>query len=188
MRPNWLEASATRYVLVLTGATPTAWGASLPAAVAAVDPNLPVVNMQTMAEKLGTSIGQARFVATLAGAFAALAVVLAAVGVFGVMVYAVSQRTGEIGLRMALGATTADVFGMIVADGLRPVAVGIGLGVVGAVIVGRALASQLFGVAPVDPLRLAAAATALVAVVVVAAALPAWRAMRVDPIGALRTD
>ena len=161
---------------------------ALAAAVTAVDPNLPVVGVQTMAEMLGTSIGQARFLATLAGGFALLAVVLAAVGIYGVMAYAVAQRTTEIGVRMALGAKTSDVFGLIVGDAVRLAAAGVVVGVGGAVLAARALAAQLFGVAPTDPLRLAGAAVALVGVVVVASVVPAWRAMRVDPIEALRAE
>lgn len=174
--------------IVLAGATPAAWAAPLRAAVAAVDPNLPVVGVQTMTEMLGTSIGQARFLATLAGGFAILAVVLAAVGIYGVMAYAVAQRTTEIGVRMALGAKTSEVFRLIVGDGMRLAAAGVVVGVVGAVFAARALAAQLFGVAPTDPLRLAGAAVALVGVVVMASVVPAWRAMRVDPIEALRAD
>ena len=185
--PYWHLAEGGMNI-VLSGATPGAWAAPLRAAVSQADANLPVVGVRTMAEMLGASIDQPRFLATLAGGFAALAVVLAALGIYGVMAYAVAQRTTEIGVRMALGARASGVFRLVVGDGVRLAAIGVVLGVVGAVLAARAIATQLFGVVPTDPLRLAGAAAALIAVVVVACVVPAWRAMRVDPIEALRAD
>lgn len=174
--------------IVLAGATPAALAGPLRAAVAAVDPNLPIIGVRTMDERLGLTIGQERFLATLAAGFAALAVTLAGIGIYGVMAYTVAQRTSEIGLRMALGAGSWQVFGLIVSDGLRLALLGTAAGLVGAALAGRALAAQLFGVSPTDTLRLAGAAAVIVGLAALASAVPAWRAMRVDPVEALRTD
>ncbi len=174
--------------IVLAGATPGRWSGPLRLAVAGVDPGLPVVGIRTMSEMLGASISQPRFLATLAGSFAGLALLLAALGIYGVMAYAVAQRTTEIGVRMALGASATEVFRLIIGDGVRLAAAGVVLGVTGAVLAARALATQLFAVEPTDPVRLGGMAVLILVVVVVACLVPAWRAMRVDPVEALRAD
>jgi putative ABC transport system permease protein len=174
--------------VVLNGANPAGFTTTLRQAVASVDPNLPLVGVRTMSERLGESISQPRFLATLAGGFALLALGLATIGIYGVMAYAVSQRTTEIGVRMALGAKTSEVFRLVIADGLKLSAAGVLLGVGGAVLAARSLATLLFGVAPTDPVILGGTALVLVAVAVIASAVPAWRAMRVDPMVALRSE
>ena len=174
--------------IVLHGANPGSWSAPLRLAVSSIDRSLPVTGVRTMAEMLGASISQPRFLATLAGAFAVLALVLAALGIYGVMAYAVTQRTTEIGVRMALGASTAEVFRLIIGDGVRMAVAGVVLGVAGAIFTARALATQLFGVEPTDPVRLAGISVVLLGVVVIACLVPAWRAMRLDPVQALRAD
>ena len=130
----------------------------------------------------------ARFFALLAGAFAALALVLAAIGIYGVMAYVVSQRTSEIGVRMALGATSREVFRLVLGDGLRLTAVGLVIGVAGSIAAGRWLKSLLYGVGSGDWLTTAATASMLLAVAMLACLLPARRAMRVDPMAALRAE
>jgi len=134
------------------------------------------------------SVDNPRFFATLAVGFAGLALVLAAIGIYGVMSYAVSQRTTEIGVRMALGATPFEVFALVVGDGLRVTAIGIAIGAAGSLLTGRWLTSLLFGVRATDPATLAATALLLLLVAAAACFLPARRATRVDPMVALRAE
>jgi putative ABC transport system permease protein len=122
----------------------------------------------------------------LAGAFAVLALALAAVGIYGVMAYVVAQRTTEIGVRMALGATPGEVFGLVVGDGLKVTGVGVVLGIAGSIVVTQWLTTLLFGVRAGDPLTLAATAVLLLLVAAVACFIPARRATLVDPMVALR--
>jgi putative ABC transport system permease protein len=136
---------------------------------------------------VGDSIAQPKFVATLAVAFAGLALVLAAIGLYGVMAYAVSQRTTEIGVRMALGATPWNVFRLVVEDGLRLAALGIALGITGSLIMAQWLAALLFGVQPGDPTTLVFTAAVLLLVSAFASVVPARRATRVDPMVAIRS-
>jgi putative ABC transport system permease protein len=121
-------------------------------------------------------------------AFAVLAVLLAAIGLYGVVSYAVSQRSAEIGIRMALGATSADVNRLVVIQGLKPAIVGIGLGLVAAVFATRLLTTLLFGVTPMDPLTFSLVTPLLLGIAALACYLPAMRASRVDPTIALRTE
>ena len=127
-------------------------------------------------------------IAYLCGCFGALALMLASVGLYGVMAYAVARRTKEVGIRMALGAGRGDVIGMIVREALVPVLFGIAMGVGGALAATRAVASLLFGVAPRDPLSFVLAVSTLLAVALVAAAIPARRASRIEPLAALRHE
>jgi putative ABC transport system permease protein len=174
--------------IVLVGSNPSRFAAPLRQAVAAVDPNLPLAGVRTMAEALGASVSQPRFLAALSSGFALLALGLAAIGIYGVMAYAVAQRTGEIGVRMALGASRTDVFRLVVGDGMKLAAAGVVAGVAGALFTAQWLAAMLFGVAPSDPVALGGAAAVLVAVAAAASALPAWRATRVDPMMAVRQE
>jgi ABC-type antimicrobial peptide transport system permease subunit len=134
------------------------------------------------------SIGSSRFFAVLVAMFAGLALVLAAVGLYGVMSYAVAQRTPEIGVRLALGAAEAQIFGLVVGESLKLAAVGLALGAVGSVVVGRALQKMLFGVGAADVPTFVITAAILVGVVFLASYLPARRAMRIDPMEALRVE
>ena len=125
----------------------------------------------------------------LAGVFALVALALAAIGIYGVMAYAVAQRTTEIGVRMAVGATPTEVFRLVVGDGLKLAALGVVIGLGGAVLIARSLTPPLYGVAPTCRLpRPGATSALLVAVAALASIVPAWRATRVDPIIALRTE
>ena len=121
-------------------------------------------------------------------AFGGLALVLAAIGIYGVVAYSVGQRTQEIGVRMSLGASAADVLRMVVGSGMRPVLVGVAIGTGSAAALTRVLASQLYGVSATDPAAFAAALTVLIAAAVLACYVPARRAMRIDPIKALRDE
>ena len=174
-------------IVILKSANPAQLAAPLRAAVSSVDRNIPVSGITTLSEMVGDSIAQPRFVATLAVAFAALALALAAIGLYGVMAYAVSQRTTEIGVRMALGATPGEVFRLVIKDGLRLAALGIALGVAGSLLVAQWLTALLFGVQPGNPTTLALTAAVLLFVSAFASFVPARRATRVDPMVAIRS-
>jgi putative ABC transport system permease protein len=174
--------------LVLKGSNPSSYAGPMREAVASLDRNIPVVGLQTMNEIFSQSVGEPRFFAVLAGAFALLALLLAAIGIYGVMAFAVSQRTTEIGLRMAVGASMSEVFRLVIADGLRLALLGVVIGLGGAIVIARSLTTLLYGVAPTDPVMLGATAAALVLVAALASFIPAWRATRVDPMIALRTE
>jgi putative ABC transport system permease protein len=145
---------------------------------------VPVAQVRTMDDLVGRSMSDRRFTLSLFVGFAALAVLLAAIGLYGVVSYAVSQRTAEIGVRMALGATGADVSRLVVMQGLRPAVAGVG--VVAAFFAVRLLRTLLFGVTPLDPLTFAIVPPALLAVAALACYVPALRAVRLDPTRALR--
>jgi putative ABC transport system permease protein len=178
----------TPYVVVRTASDPVALAAAVTEVIHKADPNLPVTHVMTMDGLLTDSISPRRFSATLVGVFAVLAVVLAAVGIYGVMSYTVSQRTQEIGVRVALGAQLASVRTMILGQTLKLTLIGVAIGLAGAFVVARFLTSLLFGVRTYDPVTFLGVASLLVAVALAASYLPARRAMRVDPIVALRYE
>ena len=158
------------------------------AAVRAVDPDMPVYRVATMAEVIDATLVNRKFVMLLLGQFAAVALVLAGVGLFGVLSYAVSRRTREIGVRMALGARAADVLGMVVRQGMTLTAIGLVIGAAAALAATRAMAGLLFGIGASDPPTYVALALVLAAVALLACWLPARRAARVDPMVALRAE
>ena len=178
----------TPYVVVRTASDPVALAAAVTDVIHKADSNLPVTHVMTMDGLLTDSISPRRFSATLVGVFAVLAVVLAAVGIYGVMSYTVSQRTQEIGVRMALGAQLTSVRRMILGQTLKLTLIGVALGLAGALVVARFLTSLLFGVGVYDPLTFLGVAVLLVAVALAASYVPARRAMRVHPIVALRYE
>ncbi len=157
-------------------------------AVAAIDPALPVANVLTMEQVLGESTLDARFDATLLLAFAVLSLLLAMVGLFGVLSFMVAQRTTEIGIRIALGARREQIMGKMLGDGLRPALWGLVLGLAASAGVTRLIASLLFGTRPFDAVVFVAVSGTLIAVAALACALPAWRASRLDPMQALRAE
>jgi predicted permease len=156
--------------------------------VARVDPTIPITNLQTMEQQFRTNVAIERFVAGTSTAFAVLATVLAALGLYGVLAYSVAQRSREIGLRVALGAPTNRIRDMVLRQVTRMAVIGVVLGAVAAWLLGRAARSLLFGVDPGDPLTLAAAVVVVAAVAYVAASIPARRASRVDPMSVLRYE
>ena len=153
-----------------------------------LDPGLVLYQVRTMEEVVGRMTSDRRFTMLLFVVFAALALLLAAVGLYGVVAYAVSQRTTEIGIRMALGATRSDVSRLVVMQGMGPAIVGTLLGVVAAGLVSRLLVGLLFGVTPMDPLTFSLVPPLLLAVAALACYLPALRATRLDPTIALRAE
>ena len=156
--------------------------------VRGIDPDEPVSNVATMDHLISDSVARSRFSTLLLSIFAALAIALACIGIYGVMAYATAQRRNEIGIRMALGAQRSDILRLIVGQGARLALLGAGIGVVGGLALARLLASQLYAIAPNDPLTFAAATLLLVSVALTACYVPARRAMRVDPMVALRYE
>ena len=158
------------------------------AAIARVDATVALDNVVPMGARVADALGPQRAPMVLTLVFAAIAVLLAVIGVYGVLAWAVARRVGEIGVRMALGARAADVLRMVMGQGARMIVVGLALGLAGALALGRVLASQLPEVAAADPLVLAVAALVLTAAALAASWLPARRAARIDPLQALRQD
>jgi putative ABC transport system permease protein len=160
----------------------------LRAALSAIDPQLPLANVQTLEEIVHESTATRRFTLLLLGAFAGLALILALVGIYGVMSYSVSRQTAEIGVRMALGADRASVMRLVLVQGLRPVAIGIAVGLAGAFLLSRFIATLLFGITPRDPLTYVLVAALLLAAAVIACIVPARQALRIDVVSALRAE
>ena len=153
-----------------------------------VNPGLAIAAPQTMEAVVAQALGQARLMTWLLGIFAGVALLLASIGIYGAVAYTVEQRTGEIGVRMALGAQTRDVLRLIINQGMRPVVIGLAIGIVAAFALGRLLASQLFEVSANNPALLGGATILLAATALFACLLPARRATLVDPVQALRTE
>jgi putative ABC transport system permease protein len=175
-------------LVLRTIADPSIETSALRSALAEIDPDQPLVNVRTMEQNMSTSVAQPRFRTWLIGIFAALALVLAAVGVYGLMSYTVTQRAGEIGIRMTLGAQSTDVFRRIVGEGLRIAIFGVGAGFLAALALTRLLRSFLYSVSTSDPATFALVAFLLILVTAAASYFPARRATRVDPIVALRYE
>ena len=179
---------APRDFMVRTAMNPTTVAAAIQREVASLDKDQPVSDVRTLEQVVGEAVGPQRFAMMLLAAFAALALALAAVGIYGVIAYFVSQRTHEIGIRMALGARQTHVLGMVVRQALGLALAGAGLGLAGAFGLTRLLSGLLYSVRPTDPLTLALVTLVLLAVSALAGYIPARRATKIDPIVALRYE
>jgi predicted permease len=185
----WPQRSAPFLNIVVRTATkPEATGTIVRAVLNKVDNSLPILQPSTLDEIVTQSLGQERLTMTLLGVFAGIALLLAVVGIYGAVAYTVEQRTGEIGVRMALGAQTTDVLRLVVRQGMNPVIIGLIIGLVGTFATGRLLSTQLYQVSPYSPLLLGTTAAVLSLAALLACLIPARRATLVNPIEALRTE
>jgi len=175
-------------IAVRTQGDPLNMVAAVKAAVARIDKQEPLTRIRTMDQVLAESVAEPRFRAGLTGAFAAIALALAAVGIFGVLAFSVSQRTREFGIRMALGAQSADVLRMVMREALKIIVTGVAAGLLLAAALTRSLAALLFGVQPHDMVTFIGSAALLAVVAMIACAAPALRAARVDPAVALHQE
>jgi len=166
---------------------PRALASGVTSVVHAMEPEAPV-NIRTLDDVVGRTIARPRAISVLVSAFALVALILAAVGVYGVMAYSVKERTQEIGVRMALGASSASVFRMVLGQALRLVLTGIAIGLLASAPLTRLLAGLLFEVESLDPATFAATSLALLAIATAASYIPARRSMRMAPVDALRAD
>jgi putative ABC transport system permease protein len=176
------------YMVIATSGDPLPLAAEIEQQVHDLDPDLPVYDMATLEQRLARTVSQPRFSTLLIALFAGLAVTLAAVGLYGLMAWSVSQRTQEIGVRMALGAGRGQVLRQMVGEGARLIAWGLALGLAGALAASRLLAGLLFEIDPTDPWTLIGVTLLLSSVALLASWLPARRAARLDPQIALRRD
>ncbi len=186
--PHQQSPNSGMTVLVRTRGEPLAMAAAVREEVRALDRDVPVTQVQTMERVVGASVAQPRFSMLLVGLFAGLALVLSAVGIYGVMAYSVSRRAHEIGVRMALGASAREVLKLVLKDGMTLALAGIGVGLLGAFALTRLMASFLFDVSAKDPGTFATVAVFLAVVAFIACYIPARRATKVDPLIALRNE
>jgi ABC-type antimicrobial peptide transport system permease subunit len=177
----------TLLVRVASG-DPLALAPAVKREVESIDPDQPIAQVSTMEKNIGSSLAARRLTMTLLGAFAGLALVLASVGIYGVMALSTTQRTREMGIRFALGASRADVLRLVLGKGISLIGVGLGAGLVGAFLASRAMKSLLYNVGSLDAVALIGSIATLAAVAFIACYLPARRASMVNPIEALRTE
>jgi putative ABC transport system permease protein len=182
------QSGARHFLAARTTGDPLAAAAAIESAVHRIDRNVPVANVRSMESRLSDSVAQRRVVMLLLGGFALLALVIAVVGVYGVMAYMVGQRRTELGVRAAMGATAAQLVGMVMAEGMWMTVAGVGIGLVLAGALSRLIAAQLFQVEAIDPSLYAAATMLVIVVAGLACSVPAFRAVRVDPAAVLRSE
>jgi putative ABC transport system permease protein len=175
-------------LLVRSDGDAMALSASIRAAIQSVDPSLPIARARTLDEVIGASLTQRKFNMTLLVVFAGIALVLAVAGIYGTVAYAVAQRTQEIGIRVALGASTGEVLRLVLADALKPVVAGLVLGMGAAFALTRALDRLVYGISTTDTMTFVTLPLLLGLIAMIASWLPALRATRVDPMIALRAD
>jgi ABC-type antimicrobial peptide transport system permease subunit len=181
---SWSQAS----LVVRTTLPPATLTRSVVAAIHTIDAEQPVEDVRTMAQVIDSRLTSQRFSALLLGSFAGAALLLASVGIYGVLSYIVRGRTREIGIRTALGARTSDVLRLVIAEAMSPAMVGIAIGAIVALASGRVMKSLVFGVSASDPATLACVAATLALVALVASLVPAYRACRFDPVTVLRAE
>ena len=186
--PLYQNPNVTAAIYLRTNGDPSTLGDQIRHEVQSVDPGIPVFAVRTMDEVVAKSLADRRFALVILAVFAGVALLLASIGIYGVMAYTFSQRTHEIGVRVALGAQRSDILRMALGEGMLLVAIGLGAGLIGATIVTRFLRSMLFSVTPTDPATFGAIAALLAAVALFACFIPARRATQVDPLVALRED
>jgi hypothetical protein len=186
--PYWQRVPGAVSLVLRTTGDPQAAAGALRAALRSEDPQLPIPAIQTMDEVVDRSLAERRFQATLVIAFAISALLVASLGIYGVVSYSVARRRNEIGVRMALGARPSEVVGLVLRRGMMPVVLGLTAGIAAAFLLARAIRGLLFGVAPNDPLTIGGVAAVLLAVGVLACLMPASRAARTDAIAALRFE
>jgi len=186
--PSYGSGPGPIQFVVHTAGAPTTITSMLRSILKEVDPNLPVADVQSMDEVVSQSVAPRRFNMLLLAVFAAVALLLAMTGVYGVLAYSVARRTAEIGLRVALGASPGRVLRLILGQGMRPIAAGIVIGLGGAFALSRFIASLLFGVKPIDPITYAAVVLTVTVTALLSCYVPARRALRVDPVAALREE
>jgi ABC-type antimicrobial peptide transport system permease subunit len=180
--------SAAMSLVLRTAGDPATVVAPARGVIRSLDPDVPISNVVTLRQLVGGSVARTRYAGSLLGGFAALALVIAVVGIYGVMSYLVAQRARELGVRIALGARPHDIVRLVLREGMQLGALGGGLGLLAALGATRAMGNLLYGVSPADPLTYAGVTLLLVAVVLAACYIPARRATRVDPVVALRTE
>jgi putative ABC transport system permease protein len=185
---QWPQPDAAMSLVVRTRDAAASFAPAIREAVRTVDSSQPIVRIATMDDLLAASAAQRRFALLLFEAFAIAALALAAAGIYGIMAGSVAERTREIGVRAALGATRADILSLVLGEGLMLTAIGTGLGLAGAAVASRGLGALLFGVSRLDPLTHAAGLALLAVVSLAACGVPAWRAQRVDPARTLRAE
>jgi ABC-type antimicrobial peptide transport system permease subunit len=184
-----LQDNTNAVSLVIRGnGAVTRFAPAVAGVLAKLDPALPIRDVKTMDEIVAATLSEQRFSMWLFAALAGLAILLAAVGIYSVLAYSVRSRVREIGVRIALGASSGDILGLVIAEGMRPTAAGILIGACGAFALGGVLSKLIYGVSPADPLTFLAVALLLTFVALAACAIPSYRATRVQPITALRNE
>jgi putative ABC transport system permease protein len=176
------------YLVVRSPLDPTGLERSLRTQLARLDPLLPLATVRTMDELLGRSVAEPRFRTALLAIFAASALLLSILGIYGVLSYTVGQRTQEIGIRMALGARRGDVLSLVVGQGMALAGIGVTIGLIAGLALSRVLTGFLFGVSPTDPMTFGLVALVMAVAALLASCIPARRATRVDPVVALRAQ
>jgi ABC-type antimicrobial peptide transport system permease subunit len=186
--PYWQRVPGGAALVIRTTGDPYAAAGALRAALRSEDPQLPIREIRTMEEVVDRSLAERKFQATLVMIFAASALLVACLGIYGVVSYSVARRRNEIGIRMALGAQRAQLLGLVIRQGMAPVVLGLAAGVGGALFLSRAIRGLLFGVQPTDPVTIAGVTVILLVVGGLACLIPARRAAGTDAIAALRFE
>jgi ABC-type antimicrobial peptide transport system permease subunit len=186
--PQQQDPARNTFLVARTSTDPAALSAAITGEVHALDPSVAVYGIETMQDRLYDSLARQRFSSTMLGAFAAFALLLAGVGLYGVMSYLVTQSTRDIGVRVALGARPGDIIGLVVRQGMELLVLGVMAGLAGAAALTRVMASLLFGISTIDAATFAVVPALLAAVAFAATVIPAMRATRVDPIVTLREE
>jgi putative ABC transport system permease protein len=186
--PQLQEANGGVYIVARTASDPAAMANPIIRQIHAVDPNVVAYEVRTMSDRLYASLARQRFASAMLGSFAVFALILAAVGVYGVISYLVTENTHEIGIRVALGASAGSILGIVVRQGMNLAGLGIAAGLMGAFALTRLMGSLLFGVSALDWTTFGSVAAALAIVAFCATVIPAMRAMNLDPTAALRSE